>query len=166
MSDLFLNAYDGQSIQELIAMKGSHRIDSLVLAVEQALFSKSEPELSEAERVVLAVEALEREVNNGGYHQFFINSSHVHTAFIVQALELIGCPKVAAITADAIAVLSLPPQYEPGTVEQVALELSDDKRDMLGECDSRYYESDEPIADRLFAFIEQHQQEIHIPHVD
>jgi hypothetical protein len=165
MSELFLSGYDGQSIRELIAMKDNHRVDSLVLAVEQALYSKPEPELSEAEWVVLAVEALEREVNNGGYHQFFTNSSHVHTARIVRALELIGCPKVAAITADAIVVLSLPPQYEAGTVEQVALELSDDNRDMLGECDSRYYENDEPIADHLFAYIEQHQQEIQIPNV-
>lgn len=51
----------------MIALKDSYRIDSLVLAVVEALHSKPETELSEAERDVLAIEALEGEVNNGGY---------------------------------------------------------------------------------------------------
>lgn len=146
-------------------MKDSHRIDSLVLAVEQALGSKPEGELSEPERVVLAVEAMEREVNNGGYEQFFGNSSRGFTGFLVRALGFIGCPKVAAISADAIAVLQLPEQFDADTVERVASELSDDGREKLGECDSRYYANDENIEQRLFAYIEQHQHEIQIPHV-
>ena len=165
MSKPFLESYGGQSIQQLIAMKDSHRFDSLILAVEQALGSKPESELSEPERVVLAVEAMEREVNNGGYEQFFGNSSREFTGFLVRALELIGCPKVAAISADAIAVLELPVQFDADTVERIASEISDDGRDKLGECDSRYYANDESIEQRLFAYIEEHQHEIQIPHV-
>jgi len=161
----FLESYGGQTIQQLIAMKDSHRVDSLVLAVEQALGSKPEIELSEPERVVLAVEAMEREVNNGGYEQCFGNSSREFTGFLVRALELIGCPKVAAISADAIAVLELPEQFDADTVERVASELSDESREKLGECDSRYYANDESIEQRLFAYIEEHQHEIRIPHV-
>ena len=108
MSKPFLDSYGGQTIQQLIAMKDSHRIDSLVLAVEQALGSKSESDLSEPGSVVLAVEAMEREVNNGGYYQFFSNSSREFTPFLVHALKLIGCQKVAVISTDAIAVLGLP----------------------------------------------------------
>jgi hypothetical protein len=165
MKQPFLESYGGQTIQQLIAMKDSHRIDSLVLAVEQALGSKPEPELSEPERVVLAVEAMEREVNNGGYHQFFGNSSREFTGFLVRALELIGCPKCAAISADAIAVLELPEQFDADTVERAACELSDESREKLGECDSRYYANNESIEQRLFAYIEEHQDEIQIPHV-
>jgi hypothetical protein len=161
----FLESYGGQTIQQLIAMKDSYRIDSLVLAVEQALGSKPETELSEPERVVLAVEAMEREVNNGGYEQFFGNSSREFTGFLVRALELIGCPKCAAISADAISVLELPEQFDADTVEQVASELSDKSRERLNACDSHYYENDESIEQRLFAYIEQHQHEIQIPHV-
>jgi hypothetical protein len=165
MKQPFLESYGGQTIQQLIAMKDSYRIDSLVLAVEQALGSKPEPELSEPERVVLAVEAMEREVNNGGYEQFFGNSSREFTGFLVRALELIGCPKCAAISADAIAVLGLPEQFDADTVERVACELSDESREKLGECDSRYQANDESIEQRLFAYIEEHQDEIQIPHV-
>lgn len=165
MSKPFLESYDGQTIQQLIAMKDSHRVDSLVLAVEQALGSKPEAELSEPEHVVLAVEAMEREVNNGGYEQFFGNSSREFTGFLVRALELIGCPKVAAISADAIAVLELPEQFHADTVERVASELSEESRERLGGCDSRYYANDESIEQRLFAYIEEHQHEIKIPYV-
>jgi len=93
MSKPFLESYGGQTIQQLIAMKDSHRIDSLVLAVEQALGSKPETELSEPERVVLTVEAMEREVNNGGYQQFFTNSSREFTGFLVRALGAYWLPE-------------------------------------------------------------------------
>ena len=63
----FLDAYGGQTTDELIALESEYRIDSLVLAFEAALDAKAEH--SKQERVVLAVEAVEREVNNGGFTQ-------------------------------------------------------------------------------------------------
>lgn len=164
MSNAFLDGYGGQTLQQLIAMRGSHRIDSLVLAVEQALLHKPETALTEPERVVIAVEAMEREVNNGGYGQFFLNSPR-ESGFIVRALELIGCPKAAAISSDAIAVLKLPAGFDSKSVERVASELSDAALGELGECDSRYYANVERIDERLFSYIERHQNEIRIPHV-
>ncbi len=47
------------SLDEILALTRSYRIDSLVVAIEQALDAKSS-QLSDAERAVLAVEALER----------------------------------------------------------------------------------------------------------
>ena len=76
-----------------------YRTDSLVLAFEEAIQKKAESSpISKEERYVLAVEALEREVNNGGYDQFFLNSSHDFMDVIKEALVAIGCPKTAAIT--------------------------------------------------------------------
>jgi hypothetical protein len=159
----FLESYGGQTTQQLIGLRGSYRIDSLVLAFEQAICHKPSDTLSES---VLAIEAMERDVNNGGYEQFFDNYySREFTGFIVRALELIGCPKCAAITADAIRVLELPAGYDDITIAQTVVDLSDDRRAKLGECDSRYYANDEPIADALFTYIEQHQHEIQIPYV-
>lgn len=164
MNKPFLERYSGQTLQQLIAMKSSHRIDSLVLAVEQALLQKLDSALTEPERVVIAVEAMEREVNNGGYGQLFLNSPRESTGFLVRALEVIGCPKVAAISSDAIEILKLPPGFDANAVERVASQLSDEALRKLGECDSRYYANDESIDERLFAYIERHQDEIRIPH--
>ena len=54
----FLDAYGGQSTDELIALESEYRIDSLVLAFESAIDAKAKH--SKPERVVLAVEALAR----------------------------------------------------------------------------------------------------------
>jgi len=108
MSDLkWLDGYSGQTVDELLLLEAECRIDSLVLAFEQAVDQKAArlgvDALSGEERIILAIEALEREVNNGGYGQFFLNSSREFAPTIVRALALIGCPKTAAITQRAIA---------------------------------------------------------------
>ena len=66
----FLEAYGGQTTEQLLEMEDEYRIDSLVLAFEGAILGR-EPEapITLQERYVLAVEALEREVNNGGYRR-------------------------------------------------------------------------------------------------
>jgi len=74
MADLkWLDGYSGESIEELIALAAEYRIDSLLVALEEALNQKAaevgELDLSDEERIVLAVEALEREVSNGGFGQ-------------------------------------------------------------------------------------------------
>ncbi len=159
----FLESYGGQTLDELIALESDYRIDSLVLAVEQALTDKLRGQLTEAEMVVLAVEGMEREVNNGGYQQFFGNSSGEFTSFLVRALELIGCQKVATISADAISALALPPNYDDGMVEEALVALSIDQSTKLEDCDNRYYGCDEPIADRLFEYIKSNRDSIRIP---
>ena len=64
----WLDGYTGQSTDELIALPGVYRTDSPVLAFAEAFDQKAErigPEgLSAEEQVVLAIETLEREVNN------------------------------------------------------------------------------------------------------
>lgn len=107
MADLqWLDSYSGQTLEQLLAMTNEYRVDSLVVALEQALEQKSAraggESLSIEETIVLAVEALEREVNNGGYSQFFINSSCVYTPIIVDSLRRIVCPVSANITEKAI----------------------------------------------------------------
>lgn len=162
---LWLNGHTGQTSDQLIALEHTHRTDSLVLAFEQAIDKKAarlgEGQLSAEELTVLAVEALEREVNNGGFHQFFVNSSVSHAAIMVDALTRIGCPRVAAITADAIAALRLP-RLSVKEIE-AAIRNDDDGRDeVLRACDQRFFEYPEPIADRLFAFIKANQSTIRL----
>lgn len=152
MADAFLAGYGGQSTEDLLALEREYRVDSLVLAFEEAIQRKSPESISREESYVLAVEGLEREVNNGGYGQFFINSSNEFAPLIETALRAIDCPKTADITRDAIAAL----RVETVTSESVAAAaLGDDKsiQAALAACDDRYFTNDEPIADRLFRWI-------------
>ena len=81
--------YTGQSTADILAHKATHRVDSLLCALEQAILHRQSRfpalETTPEERTLLAVMALEQEVNNGGYHQFFINSSRKYALTIVPA---------------------------------------------------------------------------------
>lgn len=161
-----LEEYDGQSLDELLAMEKTHRVDSLVLAMESALDRKASGKravpLSPEERVIVAVENLEREVNNGGYGQFFINSSREYAGDIEKALRLIGCPKQAAIAKRAVAALKIKGKYTSDAVE-TALEKGGDKvSDVLSSLDDEYYACQEPIADRLFGFAKTNRAKIRL----
>ena len=126
------------------------------MAFEQAISQKagrtSNEGLSYPERVVLAVEALEREVNNGGYDQFLANSSREFAPTIVDCLKRIGCKKAASITQKAINSLGV----SELTVDAIdtAMATDDEQRQKtFAQCDDAYYKNAEPIAERLFAFI-------------
>ena len=157
MSELPWHEYAGESSDELFDLAASCRADSLVVAFETALDEKALSlglaALSDPEREVLAIEALEREVNNGGYRQFFLNSSNAHAGRVADALRRIGCAVTASITERAIAALPtgmvLTPEELTATMAQ-----QDQARDaVLDECDQAYYASGEDIAQRLLEYL-------------
>jgi hypothetical protein len=157
--------YAGESAETLFSLASSHRIDSLVVAFETALDQKAATlglaALSQPEVDVLAVEGLEREVNNGGYRQFFMNSSNAYASQIVDALRRIDCPVTATITERAIAALPAGTSLTPEALD-LALQQDDEGRDTeLNECDGAYYESGEAIATKLFEYLLDHRNAIH-----
>jgi hypothetical protein len=148
--------YSGQSADQLLSLEGMYRIDSLVRAFEQAITQKVQrggvQSLTDEERIVLAVEALEREVNNGGYDQFFVNSSREFAPKVVSALQRIGCKKTATISQRAIKALGISDLASEAI--DAAMAGGDEQRlSRLNRCDDSYYKCAEPIAERLFAFI-------------
>lgn len=167
MSDAkWLEKYSGQNVAQLLALEGKYRVDSLVLAFEQALDQKAAragmQSLSTEEHAILAVEALEREVNNGGYHQFFVNSSKEFVPLVVASLLRIGCTATAEITQRAISAL----QLSGANAEEIenAMTADNEERDAeFDQCDELYYEAAEDLAGQLFAFIKANKHAINLP---
>lgn len=162
MPDLqWLDGYCGEAVEQLISLEGKYRIDSLVLAFEQAMSQKAArvgmEGLSEEERIILAIEALEREVNNGGYSQFFINSPE-YAATIVQSLRRIGCSTTAEITQKALTVV----QQHPAVWESQRRIWEDNEKwfEVHHECNSLYFEHPENIEVQLFEFIKANRSRI------
>ena len=157
MTDLPWHNYSGESAAALFALAATHRADSLVVAFETALGQKAAKRgmahLSQPELDVLAVEALEREVNNGGYGQFFLNSSNEYVHLVVDALKRIGCPVTASITERAIAALPKGTAMSPENLEAVMKDADDDRDEELQRCDEAYYSSGENIANRLLEYL-------------
>ncbi len=156
---IWLDGYEGQSTDELLALANTHRIDSLVLAFEEALQQKDPEELNDEENVVLAVEALEREVNNGGYSQFFLNSSNAFAGTIVDALKRIGAKTAADVTARAIAAVSAR-SLDADTLDLV-MAADDEVRDQaLQACDKAYFETVGDLSEPLLEFIRANRKRI------
>lgn len=157
----FLEGYSGQTTDELVAMEKDCRLDSLVLAFEQALQEKTRP-LSDEERVILAVEALEREVNNGGYAQFFTNLSKEYAPVVVEALRKIGCPLTAENAKKAIDILRIGGPPDEAAIDRVMAEEDEARDDRLNQCDAEYCGLRENIAGRLFEFIRTNRVAIRV----
>ena len=162
----WLDQYSGESAEQLIALAGRYRIDSILAAFEQALQQKAsrhgEKSLSAEEGILLAVEALEREVNNGGYRQFFINSSVEYVPQIVVSLRRIGCSTTSEITERAIAALGLP-SMNALAIQNAMADDNDEREDELEQCDDLYYNSVEDIANHLFAFVKANVKSFRLP---
>lgn len=163
----WLEKYSRQSTKDLLALEGKYRIDSIIVAFDQAIGQKAarigEVKLNEEEIIISAIESLESEVNNGGYSQYFVNYSKEYAAIIINALNRIGCERVAVITKNAIECLNINGQVTTDAIDKV-MSLENEERDKkLSELDNQYYNSGEDIAGKLFEFIKNNVQNISIP---
>jgi len=104
-----IDAYSRKSLDELLAITDIDESE-LLTGIGEAIHRKSKHDgkqkLSQEEQMYLAVIALDREVNNGGYTQFFLNTSREYTPMIVDSLLRIGCPVAAKITEKAIEIVT------------------------------------------------------------
>jgi hypothetical protein len=160
----WLDGYSGESTDALIALENEYHLTSLVLAFEQALNQKVArlgiDSLTAEECAILAVEALEREVNNGGYSQFFFNSSSGYAPIVVEALERIGCPEAARLTKRAIDAFGVDPMTPSHSYRDAIVELTSEREEALGRCDTEYYAVVGDLAGPLFQFIKRERGRI------
>jgi hypothetical protein len=149
-------------IRELIGLESSYRIDSLISAMEALLTAKEGAglPLTNEEFVVLSVEAMEREVNNGGFHQFFSNSSVRFAPRLVSSLERIGATKTQKLANRVLALVGVESSVaEIQTIDDISdavqkrLNDNDEAADILSDIDTDYYDLDEDIVGLLFTFV-------------
>ena len=110
--------------------------------------------LNEHERVIYVTQLLEAEVNNGGFDQFFRNSSGNLSNEIVSAFKQIGALKTAAICAKAI---SLFPKPVPAAQEERVQSLTDEADVILDECDEEFRHSEENLELLNNQYIMEHK---------
>ena len=159
--------YSGELLPELLALGDHYRRDSLVSAINEALQQKRDRHGDQAitpeERVVLAVQALSRDVNNGGYDSFLSFSSGEYAPEIVEALLAIGAQSEAEITREALEHYGLVAPFTTEDVERVANDFSPEAKqryEASWAIDQRFYRNACDLADLLFPFIEANRAKI------
>jgi len=123
---------------------------------------------SHPQKVFSAIWAAESEINNGGFAQYFQNTSCETAPFVVEAFEAIGAPRTAAICRRALAVAfpdGLP--SSPDAISVAAADFTDETTEQLEALDSEFFQYPHNLTDLLFSFVAQHPEEFGpLPEVD
>ena len=120
-------------------------------------------EQSESQKVFSAIWAVESEVNNGGFSQYFQNASCETVGFVTEALTIIGAPRTADICRRAIACAfpaGLP--SDPDAISAAAAQFSEQTEDALDELDQEFFAYPHDLTELLYAYVSQHPEEFGI----
>lgn len=102
----------GHTVHEVMRRRGEADDVALSANIGFVLLSKEESQglasFSAPERYIYAVQAMIREVNNGGFGQFFNNTSGALAFDLVPALTAIGSAKARSIAERAVALFGRP----------------------------------------------------------
>jgi len=112
------------------------------------------------QKVFSAIWAVESEVNNGGFSQYFLNDSCETASFVAEALKTIGAPQTADICKRAIAAgfpADLPKTSE--AISKAASAFSDEVLEHLQTLDNEFFAYPHDLTDLLFAYVSMHPSE-------
>jgi len=127
----------------------------------QTSFGKIDFELqSPVQKVFSTIWSVESEVNNGGFVQYFCNSSAETARFLVSALTEIKAPKTAKICGKAIALVF--PSGLPTTsleVSMIASQMDEKTESALRELDTEFCGYPHDLTELLYDFVVLHAGE-------
>ena len=112
------------------------------------------------QKVFSALWEVESEVNNGGFSQYFSNSSAESAHFVVEALNAIGAPQTADTCRRAIMVAfpaGLPESEEE--IRSAAADFPDAVLESLEPLDQEFFSYPHNLTDLLFSYVSQHPEE-------
>jgi hypothetical protein len=160
----WFDGYSGQNTDQLLALEGNYRTDSIISAFEEGLDKKAgrlgKTRLTDEEVVILAIEALEREVNHGGFSAFFTNSSKEYAPVILNALTRIGCPEVFQLTRAALELLGIRHLISIAAIERAMEKDLEERDEKLNRLDEQYYDLRVDLSAPLLEFIKANRHKI------
>jgi hypothetical protein len=110
--------------------------------------------------VFSSIWAVESEVNNGGFSQYFLNSSAEAAAFVAEALDTIGAPKTADICRRAVE--GAYPGGLPATANEISTAAADFSQEVLAKLDAldgEFLSYPHDLTDLLFGYVCRHPEE-------
>ena len=137
------------------AQKTNFVVDMCDAVCEKCKYGDDIEKLNEHERVFYVTQILEQEVNNGGFSQFFFNSSGDFSNELVDAFTKIGALKTVEICKKALAVFNGNVPTDRDEREELLDSLDCD--DVLSECDDEFYEYEDNLEELNYTYIIEHR---------
>jgi len=109
---------------------------------------------SEPQKVFSAIWALESQVNNGGFLQYFVSSDFDTAEFAPEALRRIGADSCSAIVYRALRALT--PDPLPSSCEEcesLVESLSEEASEQFDSLDSEFYAYPDDLTELLYDFV-------------
>ncbi len=121
---------------------------------EKCQYGEEMPALSHPERVFYITLTLEMEVNNGGFSQYFYNSSGNFAGELVGAFTEIGAVRTAEICRQAISAFDREIPADRDARQDMLDEYeSEELDDRLNECDSAFYEYEDDLETLNYRYV-------------
>ena len=124
------------------------------------IFYKNQENLTSFEKNIVYIEELEREVNNGGFSQYFSNDSGNFTKETLDALKIIGSKIFLKIFEKAIN------KFHNGIVpndrnerQDILDKLEEDNEELWTELDNEFYKYEEDIYILMIEYIKNNINE-------
>lgn len=152
----FLKKKNASSKNEEEIDQNAMVIDTFSAIDEKCEYGDAMEKLNEHERLFYITQTLEQEVNNGGFSQYFYNSSGNFANEMVDAFTRIGALKTAEICKKAVAVFN--GQVPVDRDERENLLESLDCEDIFDECDNAFYDYEDDLEALNYAYVMKHRK--------
>ena len=145
--------------QKLSDIWNMEDVDEFVMALseyvsEKCQYGEQMAVLTKPERVFYIAQSLQMEVENGGFSQFFYNTSGAFSGELAGAFAEIGAHRIAEICKAAVAVFGREIPVDRREREELLDQLEGDGvNEALEACDNAFYEAEEELISPSYAYI-------------
>lgn len=161
-----VRAKAGRTIEEILRKQPEFDTYALLGAIEVLVGSKIRQglSLSSAERMIFAFTWLAREVQNGGFHQFFVNSAGDFWKDVLNGLVAVGDENGSALFRQVLSIFpdSSPSEDRDARLNQLdELEEQDEVRvwDHFKSVTDHYFRIPFPNWELVFDYVKTHPDE-------
>lgn len=152
-------------IENLESLLSSSNINDSVIELDNFIaelceYGENTDALTEPQKIFYFNQNLEREINNGGFNQYFINSSGDFAHETINALKLISADKTANILQEAID--QFPNKKVPKDRDErieIVEQIEEKADEIWEELDGRFFEYQEDLNELNIDYVRKNQKE-------
>ncbi len=144
------------------AIKLDDKDDAAIMISDHILETRQDSgqKLTQKETYIACVFIFDQELNNGGFDQFFWNSSGDRTQITLDGLRAIGADKTADLLKSAMAIFPDGIIPEDRNKRQEIMDSIEDKTsDSWEQLDNKFYDYEDDLTELIIEYIKKNRKE-------